>query len=117
MTDVAGTFISRLHISRLQMRENFVETFPGLVDEASREDCVSIPIGATLADAERKIIAATLRRCGGNKTRAAAMLGVSLKTLYNRLNDYRLADSDASAASEDAPVAAARAADVMGSRA
>jgi DNA-binding NtrC family response regulator len=56
------------------------------------EECVAIPIGATLADAERCIIMATLRRCGGNKTKAAAVLGVSLKTLYNRLNDYRLSD-------------------------
>ena len=63
----------------------------------SLEDSVSIRIGATLAEAERRIIVATLRRCGGNKTRAAAVLGVSLKTLYNRLNDYRLADCESSA--------------------
>ena len=35
------------------------------------------------------MIIATLKKCGGNKTRAAALLGVSLKTLYNRLNAYR----------------------------
>jgi DNA-binding NtrC family response regulator len=35
------------------------------------------------------MIIATLKECGGNKTRAAALLGVSLKTLYNRLNEYR----------------------------
>jgi DNA-binding NtrC family response regulator len=35
------------------------------------------------------MISATLKKCGGNKTRAAALLGVSLKTLYNRLNAYR----------------------------
>ena len=35
------------------------------------------------------MIVATLKKCGGNKTRAAALLGVSLKTLYNRLNGYR----------------------------
>ena len=35
------------------------------------------------------MIFATLQKCGGNKTRAAALLGVSLKTLYNRLNAYR----------------------------
>jgi len=42
-----------------------------------------------LADAEKRMIVATLKKCGGNKTRAAALLGVSLKTLYNRLNGYR----------------------------
>lgn len=49
---------------------------------------VRIPVGSSLADAERELILATLEECRGNKTRAAAILGISLKTLYNRLNDY-----------------------------
>lgn len=53
------------------------------------EQALRIPVGTNLADAERWMIIATLRKCGGNKTRAAALLGVSLKTLYNRLNAYR----------------------------
>lgn len=48
-----------------------------------------IQVGTNLADVERWLIFATLQKCGGNKTRAAALLGVSLKTLYNRLNAYR----------------------------
>jgi DNA-binding NtrC family response regulator len=40
------------------------------------------------------MIIATLKKCGGNKTRAAALLGVSLKTLYNRLNAYRASGLD-----------------------
>jgi DNA-binding NtrC family response regulator len=48
-----------------------------------------IPVGTNLADVERWMIFATLQKCSGNKTRAAALLGVSLKTLYNRLNAYR----------------------------
>jgi hypothetical protein len=54
-----------------------------------RIDALRIPVGTNLADAERWMIFATLQKCGGNKTRAAALLGVSLKTLYNRLNAYR----------------------------
>jgi len=50
---------------------------------------VQVAVGSTLADAERLMIRATLELCNGNKTRAAAMLGVSLKTLYNRINEYR----------------------------
>ncbi|HWK74953.1 MAG TPA: sigma-54 dependent transcriptional regulator [Povalibacter sp.] len=53
------------------------------------EQVLRIPVGTRLADAERWMIIATLKKCGGNKTRAAALLGVSLKTLYNRLNAYR----------------------------
>jgi DNA-binding NtrC family response regulator len=51
-------------------------------------NCVTLQLGSRLADAEQKIICATLGHCGGNKTRTAEVLGVSLKTLYNRLNEY-----------------------------
>jgi DNA-binding NtrC family response regulator len=34
------------------------------------------------------LILATLEQCGGVKTRAAEILGISLKTLYNRLVEY-----------------------------
>lgn len=58
-------------------------------DTATDGDCLSIRVGTALADVERQMITATLKFCGGNKTHAAAVLGVSLKTLYNRLNEYR----------------------------
>ncbi len=37
-------------------------------------------------EAERRLIEITLEHTGGNKTRAAEMLGISLKTLHNKLN-------------------------------
>jgi len=42
--------------------------------------------GTTVDDAERRLIEITLEHTGGNKTRAAEMLGISLKTLHNKLN-------------------------------
>jgi two-component system response regulator AtoC len=45
-------------------------------------------LGGSLDDAERQLILATLERCGGDKKRAAEILGISLKTLYNRLHLY-----------------------------
>jgi DNA-binding NtrC family response regulator len=56
---------------------------------ANTSEYVRLPVGTTLAEAERVLIHATLEMCHGNKTRAAGMLGVSLKTLYNRINEYR----------------------------
>ena len=41
---------------------------------------------------ERQAIYATLDLCEGNKRRCAEMLGVSLKTLYNRLSEYQAGD-------------------------
>ena len=52
-------------------------------------DCITLTLGSRLADAEQRLIVATLGHCGGNKTLTAETLGVSLKTLYNRLNEYQ----------------------------
>ena len=49
---------------------------------------VSIRVGATVGEAERLLILRTLEFTGHNKTRAAEMLGVSLKTLHNKLKEY-----------------------------
>jgi two-component system, NtrC family, response regulator HydG len=46
-------------------------------------------VGASIEEVERRLIMATLEMHGGNKRKAADVLGVSLKTLYNRLNTYR----------------------------
>jgi DNA-binding NtrC family response regulator len=52
---------------------------------------LSVQVGMSIADAERLLIQATLRECNGDKRQAAEMLGISLKTLYNRLSEYRAA--------------------------
>jgi DNA-binding NtrC family response regulator len=59
-------------------------TRPSLSDES----CLRFTIGTPLAVMEKKTIFATLEHCSGNKRRAAEVLGVSLKTLYNRLAEY-----------------------------
>jgi DNA-binding NtrC family response regulator len=51
-------------------------------------DGISVPIGSSLAEAERWLIEATLAHWAGNKNRAAKTLGCSLKTLYNKLAIY-----------------------------
>ncbi len=50
---------------------------------------LEVSIGTPLAAAQREIILATLAHFGDNKPEAASALGVSLKTLYNRLQQYR----------------------------
>ena len=47
------------------------------------------PLGTPLEDVIRSHTLATLEHFEGNKTQTAEALGVSLKTLYNRLNRYR----------------------------
>ena len=50
---------------------------------------VILSVGTTVEDAERELILKTLKQTGGNKTRAAVILGISLKTLHNKLHKYR----------------------------
>lgn len=50
---------------------------------------LQIAVGTPLQDIEREVIVATLEHCRGRKRETAQLLGVSLKTLYNRLNEYR----------------------------
>jgi DNA-binding NtrC family response regulator len=46
------------------------------------------PVGTPLADAQRELIMATLSHFSGNKRLTASALGISVKTLYNRLKAY-----------------------------
>ncbi|HET8875709.1 MAG TPA: sigma-54 dependent transcriptional regulator [Casimicrobiaceae bacterium] len=72
------------------MAEDIVELdLSGLACPAVEGECLRVPVGTSLAEMERQAIFATLDHCRGNKRRAAEMLGVSLKTLYNRLTAYQ----------------------------
>jgi two-component system, NtrC family, response regulator AtoC len=48
-------------------------------------------VRATVAELERQRILEALDKCAGNQTRAAEMLGISRRTLINRLDDYAIA--------------------------
>ena len=45
-------------------------------------------VGRTVADVERELILETLKDRGGNRTHAAGILGISIRTLRNKLNEY-----------------------------
>lgn len=64
----------------------------GQVETMQTEVAPAVPTlqaGQTIEEMERELIASTLDAVNGNKTQAAEMLGISLKTLYNRLNQYK----------------------------
>lgn len=62
----------------------------GKMPSKSPSDLSSIkfPVGTTVDEMERELILQTLQATGNNKTRAAELLGVSLKTLHNKLKEY-----------------------------
>jgi transcriptional regulator with PAS, ATPase and Fis domain len=55
---------------------------------ADEEDGVKFQIGTTVEEAEKGLILRTLEHTRNNKTRAAEILGISLKTLHNKLKEY-----------------------------
>jgi DNA-binding NtrC family response regulator len=60
---------------------------------------ITVRVGTPLADIERQVTLATLEYMGRHKEKTAATLGISLKTLYNRLKEYSVvAENDVSAA-------------------
>ncbi len=65
------------------------EHFPNEhMDFEDNEDYLRVPVGSSLEDAEKKLIFVTLDASDGDKKKTADQLGVSLKTLYNKLNSY-----------------------------
>ncbi|MFL6230914.1 MAG: sigma-54-dependent transcriptional regulator [Pyrinomonadaceae bacterium] len=76
----SGTQIERHHIA------------PYPLDQRARvrsEDTLTLPIGTPLEEVERRMILRTLQKTDNNKTRAAELLQISLKTLHNKLRLYR----------------------------
>jgi len=67
----------------LEVLEDFKSTLPQIVERATRQT-------------EMEAIERALIRSDGNKTRAAKMLGVSYKTLLNKVKDYKLNKPEAS---------------------
>jgi DNA-binding NtrC family response regulator len=71
----------------------FIETkhLPPLVAEPSEASKASLSLapGTTVEEAENRLILMTLEHTRDNKTRAAEILGISLKTLHNKLNKLR----------------------------
>ncbi len=62
---------------------------PGLPAHAlTPNEVVPLLIGATVGEIERELVLQTLVRCNGNRTHAARMLGLSIRTMRNKLRLY-----------------------------
>ena len=54
----------------------------------TRHQIMPLLIGSTVDEIERELVLQTLARCEGNRTRAARVLGVSVRTLRNKIRLY-----------------------------
>lgn len=56
--------------------------------DSDTPEVIALPVGTSLAEAERRMILATLRHAGGDKALAASILGVGRRTVYRKLDEY-----------------------------
>lgn len=73
-------------------QEITADDLPSDVVRATDQAALNLPLGLALSDVTRAYIEAMLVREGGNKSRAAQALGISEKTLYNKLQRYAADD-------------------------
>jgi len=59
-----------------------------LPDSLSPHEIVPMLIGSTVEAIERELVLQTLARCDGNRTRAARVLGLSVRTMRNKIRQY-----------------------------
>lgn len=72
-----------------------MEDLPPSISNSSGENNISIPVGVTLDEAEKTIIAQNLAANKGNKSKTAEVLGIERKTLHRKLEKYGIeADED-----------------------
>lgn len=71
-----------------------LEDLPESIRKIGEQKIIRIENGTSLQDAEKIIIQETLAAQGGNKSRTAEILGIGRKTLYQKINDYKLAKPD-----------------------
>jgi DNA-binding NtrC family response regulator len=67
-----------------------VQELPTAIRNATTEERILISVGTTMEQAEKELILATLAACGGNKSKAADMLGLARKTLHRKIQEYNL---------------------------
>ncbi|MFC7612033.1 sigma-54-dependent transcriptional regulator [Teichococcus aestuarii] len=65
-----------------------VPAAPGLAPDAAADGIAAL-VGRSMEEVERELILRTLAHCLGNRTRAAEVLGISIRALRNKLQDYR----------------------------
>jgi DNA-binding NtrC family response regulator len=73
----------------LNLGEQEMPTLRQARGEGGTGEHISLSVGATLEEVERRFILATLKHFEGDKRRAADVLGCSLKTMYNKLHAYQ----------------------------
>ncbi|KAA0076873.1 helix-turn-helix domain-containing protein [Tardiphaga sp. P9-11] len=83
-----------LHDCLDDTRDHSVPESGVLVPASDPSEVVPMLIGATVQEVERELMLQTLARCDGNRTHAARVLGVSVRTMRNKIKQYSADGAD-----------------------
>jgi transcriptional regulator with PAS, ATPase and Fis domain len=72
----------------VQPKQPVVAPVVPVAQAAPREDMLQVPVGVPMSDVEESYIRLTLKHTQNNKTRAAELLGLCLRTLHNKIRSY-----------------------------
>ncbi|MCC8941620.1 helix-turn-helix domain-containing protein [Bradyrhizobium sp. Arg68] len=84
---------------------SYASTLPApeaVLPSLAPNEIVPLLIGATVDEVERELVLQTLARCDGNRTRAARVLGLSVRTLRNKIREYSAEGIDVPAHGDNA---------------
>ena len=88
--ELRDTIASTVMVARSRRVIELADLGRALSPAEGEAERLAIGVGTTVEDAERQLIAATLEYAGNDKPRAAALLGIGLRTLYRKIKEYRL---------------------------
>jgi DNA-binding NtrC family response regulator len=80
-----------MHTSASSPKPQFAGKAASAAPSAAPTNGLNITVGMSMAEAEEKLIFETLRQMNGNRTQAAKVLSISVRTLRNKLNEYSAA--------------------------
>lgn len=75
-------------------KEITLSDLPPTISEATSDEVITVPLGASLAEAEKTIIIQTLASNKGNKSKTAETLGIGRKTLHRKLDEYGIGGNE-----------------------
>ncbi|MCD6427127.1 MAG: sigma-54-dependent Fis family transcriptional regulator [Caldisericaceae bacterium] len=77
-------------LQKIESEEKINSASKSGTNKENTEDPVVEPLPDAIAKLEKEMIIKALRKCNGNKTKAAKLLGISRKSLFNKIRDYKI---------------------------
>jgi DNA-binding NtrC family response regulator len=85
---IASTMGTGVYWEMAMMTTDYLDAPENTAQSLAPNELIRLLIGSTVEQVERALVVQTLARCDGNRTRAARVLGLSVRTLRNKIRVY-----------------------------